>query len=62
MEQEFIAFSLIPVGSFITCTYHQLLLGSQLRENEVGRTCGVHWREERRVQGFGGKAQRKKTT
>jgi hypothetical protein len=26
----------------------------------VGRACGIDGREEKRVQGFGGKAQRKK--
>jgi hypothetical protein len=31
-------------------------------ENEVGRACGTHGRGEKRVQGFGGKARRKKTT
>jgi hypothetical protein len=28
--------------------------------NEVGRTCGTHGRGEKSVQGFGGKARRKK--
>jgi hypothetical protein len=31
------------------------------KENEVGGACGKHGRGEKRVQGFGGKAQRKKT-
>jgi hypothetical protein len=30
------------------------------KENEVGRACGTHGRGEKRVQGFGGKARRKK--
>jgi hypothetical protein len=29
--------------------------------NEAGRACGTHGRGEKRVQGFGGKARRKKT-
>jgi hypothetical protein len=31
------------------------------QENDVGRACGTHGRGEKRVQGFGGKARRKKT-
>jgi hypothetical protein len=34
----------------------------QMQENEVGRACGTRGRGEKRVQGFGGKARRKKTT
>jgi hypothetical protein len=34
----------------------------QVRENELGRACGTHGRGEKRVQDFGGKARRKKTT
>jgi hypothetical protein len=30
--------------------------------NELGRACGTHGREEKIVQGFGGKARRKETT
>jgi hypothetical protein len=33
-----------------------------MKENEVGEACGMHGRGEKRVQGFGGKARRKKTT
>jgi hypothetical protein len=33
-----------------------------MKENEVARVCGTHGRGEKRVQGCGGKAQRKKTT
>jgi hypothetical protein len=32
------------------------------RRIEVGRACGTHGRGEKRVEGFGGKARRKKTT
>jgi hypothetical protein len=32
------------------------------KENEVGRACGTHGRGEKRIQGFGGKVGRKKTT
>jgi hypothetical protein len=34
----------------------------EIKENDVGRACGTHGRGEKRVQGFGGKARRKKTT
>jgi hypothetical protein len=34
---------------------------NQIKENEVGRTCGMHGREKS-VQGLGGKARRKETT
>jgi hypothetical protein len=32
----------------------------QVKANEVGRTCGTHERGEKSVQGFGGKARRKR--
>jgi hypothetical protein len=28
--------------SFITCTLHQILLGSSNQEDEMGGTCGTH--------------------
>jgi hypothetical protein len=31
----------------------------QVKEDELGRACGMHGRGEKSVQGFGGKAQRK---
>jgi hypothetical protein len=34
----------------------------QVKANEVGGACGTHGREEKSVQGFGGKARRKETT
>jgi hypothetical protein len=34
----------------------------KITENEVGGACGTHGRGEKRVQGFGGKVQRKETT
>jgi hypothetical protein len=33
-----------------------------MKENEVGGACGTHGRGEKRVEGFGGKVQRKKST
>jgi hypothetical protein len=33
-----------------------------MKENQVGRACGTHEGGEKRVQGFGGKARRIKTT
>jgi hypothetical protein len=43
------------------CSY-QILLGRSNQGNEVGGACGTHGRGEKRVQGFGGKARKKKTT
>jgi hypothetical protein len=34
----------------------------QIKENEVGGTCGTHRRGQECVQGFDGKARRKETT
>jgi hypothetical protein len=34
----------------------------QIKENEKGGACGMHGRGEKRVQSFGGKAQREETT
>jgi hypothetical protein len=33
-----------------------------MKDNEVSRACGTHGRGDKRVQGFGGKDRRKKTT
>jgi hypothetical protein len=38
--------------------YH---LADQVKKNEVGGACGMLERGEKRVQGFGGKARRKRT-
>jgi hypothetical protein len=46
--------------SFIFCTPPQILLADQIKENEVGGTCGTHGSGEECVQGFDGKAQRKR--
>jgi hypothetical protein len=48
--------------SFITCTHHQISSGRSDQENEVGGARGTNGRGEKRLQGFGGKARRKKTT
>jgi hypothetical protein len=37
-------------------------MADQIKENEVGGTCGKHGRGGGSVQGFGGKARRKETT
>jgi hypothetical protein len=50
------------MGSFIICTYHQILFADKIKENEVGGAYGAHGVRKKRVQGFGGKAQVKKTT
>jgi hypothetical protein len=39
--------------------YHK---ADQIKEDEVGRACGMHGRGEKIVKGFDGKAQRKETT
>jgi hypothetical protein len=40
----------------LTTSYYQ---ADQIKANEVCGPCGTHERGEKRVQGFGGKAQRK---
>jgi hypothetical protein len=39
-----------------------IIKADKIKENEVGGACGMHGRAQKRVQGFGGKARRKKTT
>jgi hypothetical protein len=39
-----------------------VVVADQIKENEVGRACGMHGRGEECVQGFDGKARRKETT
>jgi hypothetical protein len=34
-------------------------VADQIKENELGGTCGTHGRGEERVQGFGGNARMK---
>jgi hypothetical protein len=55
-----------PVLVLVTTQYTHIpkciLYINQIKGNEVGRACGMHGRGEKRVQGFGGNAQRKKTT
>jgi hypothetical protein len=49
--------------SFIFYTPPQILSAvDQIKENEVGGTCGTHGRGEECVQVFDGKARRKETT
>jgi hypothetical protein len=43
------------VGSFIICTHHWVSLSDQIKQNEVGRECGMHGKGENIIQGFGGK-------
>jgi len=35
--------------SFIHFTRHQILLGDQIKEDEVGRACSTHRRNERNI-------------
>jgi hypothetical protein len=37
-------------------------LGYQIKENEIGWTCGTYGRDERCIQGFGGETLGKETT
>jgi hypothetical protein len=37
------------------------IIRHQMKDNEVGWTCGTHGRSERSAQGFRGRAQRKET-
>jgi hypothetical protein len=48
------------MGNCLICTYHQILLADQIKENEVDGACGTHVRGEKCVQGFGGKARKKR--
>jgi hypothetical protein len=47
-----------PQFALIT-RYHYV---DHIKEYVVGRSCGMHGRGEKIVQGFGGKARRKETT
>jgi hypothetical protein len=38
----------------MTCTRHQILLGDKIENNEIGGACGIHRRETRWIQHFGG--------
>jgi hypothetical protein len=49
-----------PNSSKIVPWYNTL--ADQVKANEVDRACGTHGTGEKSVQGFGGKARRKKTT
>ena len=40
--------------SLTICTAHQILLGDQIKKNEIGGTCNTYGGEERCIQGFGG--------
>jgi len=42
------------------CTACQILFGDQIEENETGEACSTYGREERRMQGFGGKLEGKR--
>jgi len=34
------------MGSFITCILHQLLLGDEIKEDEMGKVCSMYGRDE----------------
>jgi len=48
--------------SFTICTAHRILLGGQIKENERGGACSTYGRQERWIQGFGGRNLTEKTT
>jgi hypothetical protein len=61
----------INLISFHVCPYKHLyknihkysfILSIKIKLSEVGGACGTYGREQKRVQEFGGKARRKKTT
>jgi hypothetical protein len=37
------------------CTAHELYSGNQVKKNEMDRSCGTYGRQERFIDGFGGK-------
>jgi len=37
-----------------------MLSGDKMKKNEIGRACGTYGRQERSVQGFGGKNEVKR--
>jgi hypothetical protein len=48
------------LGGGLTTPHHET--SDQIKENEVDRACGMHGQGEKRVQSFGGKVRREKTT
>jgi hypothetical protein len=38
--------------SFVTYTLHRILLGDQIKKDEIGRTCSMHGRDEECTQYF----------
>jgi hypothetical protein len=49
------------MNSFIISIHPKYHKADQIKDNEVGGTCGTHGRGEKIVQGFGGKLRRKET-
>jgi hypothetical protein len=45
---------------FITCLLHQILLGCEVKEDEMGRICSMHVRDEKCIEIFDGKSEGKK--
>jgi hypothetical protein len=35
--------------------------GDQIKKNEMGKACGMYGRQERCIQGFGGRPERKRS-
>jgi hypothetical protein len=48
--------------SFVTCTLHQILLGEQIKEYEMGAACSAHGRDDKCVQNIGRETWMKETT
>jgi hypothetical protein len=38
--------------NFITSTLYQILLDEQVKEEEMGRACSMHGRDQKRIQNF----------
>jgi hypothetical protein len=48
--------------SFTISIAHRILFGDQIKKNESGGTCSTYGRQERCIQGFGGRNMKEKTT
>jgi hypothetical protein len=48
--------------SFITCTLHQILLGDQIKEDEMDSACSTDGREVKYIRFFGLETKREETT
>jgi hypothetical protein len=42
------------IRSFMIRTAHKIFLGDQIKDNGMGRACGMYGGETKRIQGFSG--------